>query len=89
MTESVNDPVAVPTAHSTPTVATADDGPVFGYAVLVEHWTGDKYTPDYGGIMVYLNKVEAEHAAQQLEMRWGAEVRVNIIDAEIRRPTHD
>jgi hypothetical protein len=55
-----------------------------GYALLVEYWNGSRYTPDYDGITVYMDVTEAQKIKAELEAREGADVRVNIIRAEIK-----
>jgi hypothetical protein len=55
-----------------------------GYALLVEYWNGGEYSPDYDGITVYMDVTEAQKVMAELEAREGADVRVNIITAEIK-----
>ncbi len=55
-----------------------------GYALLIQYWNGSHYSPDFDGIMVYMDKAEAQKAMAEIEAREGAEVQVDIIEAEIK-----
>ena len=56
----------------------------YGYAVVVQYWNGNTYTLSMDNITVYRDKTTALAEARTIEVSEGAEVLVDVIDAEIK-----
>jgi len=54
-----------------------------GYALLIQYWDGSRYSPDYDGITVYMDVVEAYKVQAELQAREGRAF-VNLIQVEIK-----